>query len=118
MSDPRLLAGPRAVLLPPYRQRVLRAQARDANLATSAVAEVLAGGRPPNTVSLKSSTKSIVGSEAQALGRASSSSFRACAEISVKDLPMNTALDIHDEIFSQLSTGPRSCYCAGTATIR
>jgi glyoxylate reductase len=47
---PRLLAAPRAVLLPHIGSASSATRLAMANLATSAVAEVLAGGRPPNTV--------------------------------------------------------------------
>ncbi|MGA2531020.1 MAG: D-glycerate dehydrogenase [Acidimicrobiales bacterium] len=47
---PRLLNAPRAVLLPHIGSASFATRLAMATLATSAVAEVLAGGRPPNTV--------------------------------------------------------------------
>jgi glyoxylate reductase len=47
---PRLLGAPRAVLLPHIGSASSATRLAMANLATSAVADVLAGGRPPNTV--------------------------------------------------------------------
>lgn len=47
---PRLLAAPRAVLLPHIGSASFATRLAMAKLATSAVAEVLAGGRPQNTV--------------------------------------------------------------------
>jgi glyoxylate reductase len=47
---PRLLAAPRTVLLPHIGSASFATRTAMARLATSAVAEVLAGGRPPNTV--------------------------------------------------------------------
>lgn len=47
---PRLLAAPRAVLLPHIGSASSATRLAMAKLATSAVAEVLAGGRPANTV--------------------------------------------------------------------
>jgi glyoxylate reductase len=47
---PRLLAAPRAVLLPHIGSASFATRLAMAKLATSAVAEVLSGGRPPNTV--------------------------------------------------------------------
>jgi glyoxylate reductase len=47
---PRLLAAPRAVLLPHIGSASFASRLAMAKLATSAVAEVLSGGRPPNTV--------------------------------------------------------------------
>jgi len=47
---PRLLAAPRTVLGPHIGSASVATRFAMANLATSAVAEVLAGGRPPNTV--------------------------------------------------------------------
>jgi glyoxylate reductase len=50
--DPRLLAAPHAMLLPHIGSASRRTRTRMATLATSAVATVLAGGTPPNVVSL------------------------------------------------------------------
>ena len=50
--DPRLLAAPRAMLLPHIGSASRRTRTNMATLATSAVATVLAGGTPPNVVSL------------------------------------------------------------------
>jgi len=50
--DPRLLAAPRAMLLPHIGSASRRTRTRMATLATSAVATVLAGDTPPNVVSL------------------------------------------------------------------
>ena len=47
---PRLLAAPRTVLLPHIGSASFSTRLAMANLATAAVAEVLAGGRPANTV--------------------------------------------------------------------
>ncbi len=47
---PRLLAAPRAVLVPHIGSASFATRLAMAKLATSAVAEVLAGGRPANTV--------------------------------------------------------------------
>ncbi len=47
---PRLLAAPRAVLLPHIGSASFATRLAMARLATSAVAEVLAGGQPANTV--------------------------------------------------------------------
>ena len=47
---PRLLAAPRTVLLPHIGSASSATRLAMAKLATSAVAEVLAGGRPANTV--------------------------------------------------------------------
>jgi glyoxylate reductase len=48
--NPRLLAAPRAVLLPHIGSATVATRTAMARLATGAVAEVLAGGRPQNTV--------------------------------------------------------------------
>jgi glyoxylate reductase len=48
--NPRLLAAPRTVLLPHIGSASVATRTSMARLATTAVAEVLAGGRPPNTV--------------------------------------------------------------------
>ncbi|HLN06018.1 MAG TPA: D-glycerate dehydrogenase [Acidimicrobiales bacterium] len=50
MVHPRLLAAPRTVLLPHIGSASFSTRAAMAHLATTAVAEVLAGRRPPNTV--------------------------------------------------------------------
>jgi len=47
---PRLLAAPRTVLLPHVGSATVATRTAMARMATSAVAEVLAGGRPQNTV--------------------------------------------------------------------
>jgi glyoxylate reductase len=47
---PRLLAAPRTVLLPHIGSASVATRTAMARLATSGVAEVLAGGHPPNTV--------------------------------------------------------------------
>ena len=49
---PRLLDAPRTMLLPHIGSASRRTRTRMATLATSAVATVLAGGTPPNVVSL------------------------------------------------------------------
>jgi glyoxylate reductase len=48
--NPRLLAAPRTVLLPHVGSASFATRLAMARLATTAAAEVLAGGRPPNTV--------------------------------------------------------------------
>ena len=48
--NPRLLAAPRTVLLPHVGSASFATRVAMARLATTAAAEVLAGGRPPNTV--------------------------------------------------------------------
>ncbi len=49
--EPRLLSAPRTVLLPHIGSASQATRARMATMATSAVATLLAGGTPPNTVS-------------------------------------------------------------------
>ncbi len=50
MVEPRLLSAPRTVLLPHIGSGSKATRTRMATMATSAVATVLGGGRPPNVV--------------------------------------------------------------------